>query len=100
MRGYYVHGLDFPSPFGDMKMNTPSNVYATSRSVGEWEGNEQLAADNVNRIYDAIYDAIDENYDPDNLAQIIHNVWDDWGSEEALLTISDNDIAEYVEKSI
>jgi hypothetical protein len=81
-------------------MKTPSNIKATTGSVGEWDGQEQLAADNINRIYDAIYAAVEDDYDADRLAQIIHNVWDDYGSDEHLLTISDNEIDGYVSRVI
>ena len=81
-------------------MTTLNQVKATANSVGEWGGQEQLAADNVNRIYKAIFDAVDADYDQNRLAQIIHDVWDDWGSEESLLTITDNEIAGYVAKVI
>jgi len=81
-------------------MKTPSTVYASIFSVGDWEGQEQLAADKVNLIYDSIYSSIDDDYDLDKLAQIIHNVWDDWGSELSLLTISDEQIYRYVKKAI
>jgi hypothetical protein len=81
-------------------MKTPTNIKATAGSVGEWDGQEELAADNVNRIYDAIYAAVNDDYDTDKLAQIIHNVWDDYGSDEHLLTITDNEIAGYVSRVI
>lgn len=81
-------------------MTTFNQVKATSGSVGEWGGEEQTAADNVNRIYRAIFDAVGDDYDDDRLSQIIHDVWDDWGSDESLLTITDNEIAGYVEKVI
>jgi hypothetical protein len=85
-------------------MTTFNQVKANANSVGEWEGREQLAADNVNRIYKAIFDTVDADadadYDQDRLDQIIHDVWDDWGSEESLLTITDNEIAGYVAKVI
>jgi hypothetical protein len=77
-------------------MKTPQNIKATAHSVGDWGGQEQLAADNINRIYDAIYGAVGDDYDSDRLAQIIHDVWDDYGSNEYLLDISDEEIAGYV----
>jgi hypothetical protein len=81
-------------------MNTYDNVKASTGSVGDWDGNEQLASDNVNRIYKAIFDSVDDNYDPDSLAQIIHDVWDDWGSDESLLEITDAQIENYVSKKL
>jgi hypothetical protein len=81
-------------------MKKPSTINATASSVGDWDGQEELAAKNINRIYDAIYAAVDDDYDTDKLAQIIHDVWDDYGSDENLLTISDNEIAGYVESVI
>jgi hypothetical protein len=77
-----------------------NNVLATAESVGEWDGQEELAAENVNKIYQAIYAAAPEDIDDTTLYEIMHSVWDDWGSEEELLTITDEQIQEYVQRVI
>lgn len=59
-----------------------------------------LAAENVNKIYQAIYAAAPEDIDDTTLYEIMHSVWDDWGSEEELLTITDEQIHEYVQRVI
>jgi hypothetical protein len=75
-----------------------NNVLATAESVGEWDGQEELAAENVNKIYYATYNAAPEEINDTTLHEIMHSVWDDWGSEEELLTITDEQIHEYVER--
>ena len=71
---------------------------ADETSVGEWSGQEKLAAEQVNRIYQALYDAAPDDIEHEFLAGILSHVWDQWGSEEGLLTITDSQIQEYVSK--
>ncbi len=71
--------------------------YATSETVGDWEGDEESAASQFNKIIDAIYEAApDETYDT-RLYEIVKYAWDDWGSNEELLTVTDVDIKVYAE---
>lgn len=72
------------------------SVRATSDSVGEWDGQEELAAENINRIQDAAYEAAPNEYDDDRLYGIMSTIWDVWGSKEDLLTITDEQISEFV----
>ena len=78
------------------EMFNMASVKATSDNVGVWDGQEELAAENINRIQDALYEAAPDDYNDDDLHQIMKRVWDDWGSEEALLTITDEQIKYYV----
>jgi hypothetical protein len=78
-------------------MKTPYHVYATTDSVGNWDGQEALAAANINRIYDVIYARAADDIDHDMLNEIVHNVWDDWGTDIYLLDITDDIINEYVD---
>ena len=71
-------------------------VRATNDSVGEWDGQEDLAAQQINRIYDALYAAAPDEYNDDQLSELMHSAWDVWGSEEKLLTITDDQIESYV----
>lgn len=100
-------------------MDTSKFQTATAASVGDWGGQEALAAAQFNRIADAIAraevagfmveeakDFFDEGADADEgdaldiLADQInekcHYAWDRWGSDEALLNLTDKEIAEYV----
>jgi hypothetical protein len=77
-----------------------NNVLATAESVGEWDEQEEQIAENVNKIYRAIYAATPEDIDDTILYEIMHSVWDDWGSEDELLTITGAQIQEYVQRVI
>jgi hypothetical protein len=77
---------------------TYNRIMANQYSVGDWGGSEQLAADNVNRIYAAILESVGADYDHDMMAQIIQHVWDYWGSADGLLSVTDNEIADYVKR--
>jgi hypothetical protein len=73
------------------------SVYATSETVGDWEGKEETAASQFNKILDAIYEAApDDTYDT-RLSEIAKYAWDDWGSEDSLLTLTEEEIQEYAE---
>jgi len=75
-------------------------VRATSDSVGDWDGQEELAATNCNRIQDAVYEAAPDEYNDDQLYELMKFVWDKWGSEEVLLTITDEQISEFVARYV
>lgn len=68
--------------------------------VGEWDGGESLAAVNVDRIYDELYIRFTENTSVDTRNFLIDRVWNDWGSDKKLLTITDEQIQEYVDKLV
>lgn len=74
------------------------SVYATSENVGDWDGDEETASEQFNKIIDAIYEAApDETYDT-KLYEIVKYAWNDWGSEEKLLTLTDDEIKKYAEE--
>ena len=75
-------------------------VRATPDSVGEWGGQEQLAADNCNRIQDAMYEAAPDEHGDDQLYGLISTIWDYWGSREDLLTVTDEQISEFVKRYV
>jgi len=58
-------------------------------SVGDWDGQETLAATQIEKIYTAI-----DELGGDEEAK--KRAWDDWGSDQKLLVLSDEDITEYV----
>lgn len=75
-------------------------VRATTENVGEWDGHEQLAADNCNMIQDAMYDAAPDEYNDDQLHELVKVIWDYWGNREDLLTITDEQVSEFVERYV
>ncbi len=77
-----------------------ASVGATIDSVGEWDGEEQKAADNINRIQDALYEAALDETTEDQLQDIMKYIWDYWGSREDLITITDEQIREFVNRMV
>ena len=73
--------------------------YADSNSVGDWEGKEELAANKFNRVLDAIAERIGE-YEDDKFDQAAKWAWDILGADEALLTLTDEQIEDVVERVI
>jgi RNase P subunit RPR2 len=71
-------------------------VRATNDSVGEWDGQEEIAAENFNQIQDALYDAAPDDYNDDQLHDLMKTAWDNWGSDERLLTLTEKQIDQYI----
>ncbi|MEO6696894.1 MAG: hypothetical protein ABIN45_02715 [Gammaproteobacteria bacterium] len=73
--------------------------------VGDWGGQEQPAADNLNRIYHALDLRIcpiiivgdERQWDPKLYGEIMSHVWGDWMRKDMLLNLTDEQIREYVE---
>lgn len=69
----------------------------TPEMVGDWEGEEELAATQVNRIYEAIDRAVPEHLDSQSAHALFGRVWDDWGYDLRLLDLTDEDIWQYAQ---
>lgn len=75
----------------------PESEYATPETVGDWEGDEETAASQFNKIIDAIYEAASDDTNDSKFFTICKAAWDDWGSEEKLFTLTDEEIKAYAE---
>ncbi len=82
------------------------NKYLVDAStVGDWGGKEQLIADNFNRIYQALNLRIgpilivgsEQQWDPNLYDEIMSHVRGAWMSKDKLLSLTDEQIEEYVE---
>ena len=62
----------------------------TRRSVGDWKGQEKLAAFNLNRIYQAVYDAAPKDIDERTLRKTLLDVRNDWLAGDSSLLLSLN----------
>ena len=69
-------------------------------TVGEWDGEEETAAENFERITHALYDAVPDEFNDDQIYQLLKTAWDYWGSKDDLLTLRDEQITEYVERCV
>ena len=76
-------------------MNFYSEYAVTKNSVGDWEGDEELAAEQVNRILQTIAQVLPINIHPSIARKIFDNVLNDWGYDLRLLDITDEDILRY-----
>lgn len=82
-----------------------SKYLRNADSVGDWNGREHLAAENLNRIYHALDLALcclvvgeEMRYHPDEYDAIMSQVWREWAGKPELLTLTDDDIRAYVER--
>lgn len=64
--------------------------------VGEWEGEEELAADNINRIYHRLHDVVDPDIDPGLLRAMMEAVWPYWQHQPGLVELDDETIEHFV----
>ncbi|TKB57489.1 hypothetical protein [Ferrimonas aestuarii] len=58
--------------------------------IGDWEGEEEIAADNLNRIYHAVYDAADVDVDPSLLETMLESIWSHWQHNPELVELDDD----------
>ena len=78
-----------------MKMMT-SGVLATNETVGDWEGQEELAAEQFNRILFAIYFTAHEDETEITMDDLKKDAWDYWGDNANLLELTNIQVTEYV----
>lgn len=75
-----------------------SGYLVTRRSVGDWKGQESLAAYNINRIYQAVYDAAPKEIDERTLRKTLLAVRNDWLIDDSgLLSLTDELIEAYAQ---
>jgi len=63
--------------------------------VGDWDGNEELAAEKINQIYHTLYDMAEEDIAPEELEPLIALVWDNWIGQDVLPELSDDEIIDW-----
>lgn len=86
-------------------MMSLSKYLCNAKSVGDWNGQEQRAAENINRIYRALDEHLfhilvmgdEQHYHPDIYNAVMSRVWDDWRGKPALLTLTNDAIEEYIQ---
>ena len=81
------------------KMINTKIIDSTIDSIGDWNGNEQIAYNNINKIRWAIYNNASNSITEEELFELFKIVWDHLGSDKRLLSITEPQINEYI-KSI
>lgn len=64
--------------------------------VGEWEGEEELAAENINRIYHHFYETVDPTTDINLFREMIEAIWPYWQYQPGLLEVDEELIVHFV----
>lgn len=65
--------------------------------VGEWEGQEALAAENINLLFHAVYDRADHDIEVTQLEQMLESVWPNWQYNPQLLELDDDMVYAFVD---
>jgi len=63
--------------------------------VGDWEGQEEHVAENLNEIYHTLYDYAEEDIEPEVLNQLLALVWEHWIGQDALAELESDDISDW-----
>ncbi|WP_051201824.1 hypothetical protein [Ferrimonas senticii] len=68
-----------------------------AHEVGEWEGQEALAAEHINQLFHAVYDRADSDIEVSQLEQMLESVWPNWQYNPQLLELDDDMIDAFVD---
>ncbi len=63
--------------------------------VGDWEGEEEAVAENVNEFYHTIYQLAEDDINPDELTFLLNLVWDHWIGQDHLADIEHDEIYDW-----
>ncbi|WP_394173215.1 hypothetical protein [Thalassotalea litorea] len=63
--------------------------------VGDWDGEEEVAAEKLNLIYHTIYQMAEEDIDPQQLTFLLELVWDTWIGQEHLAEVEEDEIIDW-----
>ena len=78
-------------------METMTNgILATNETVGNWEGQEELAAKQFNRILFAIYSIAPGDTDDITMDDLKKDAWNFWGDNAELLELTNAQVTEYI----
>lgn len=76
-------------------MNFGQEYYVTPDTIGNWEGAEDIAAAQVNRICDAVSQYLPSTLNPQVAQNIFNRIMDDWSQDLRLLDATDEEIRAY-----
>lgn len=63
--------------------------------VGDWDGQEDAVAENLNQIYHTLYDLAESDINAEQLTDLLELVWHHWISQPELADIEDEDIYDW-----
>ena len=67
----------------------------TQEIVGDWDGQEEDVAENMNEFYHTMYDLASEDIETEVLEQLLALIWDTWIGQEEIADISTDDIYDW-----
>lgn len=76
-------------------MSFRQNYYVTPDTIGNWEGAEELAAAQVNRICEAVSQYLPTTLNPQVAQNIFNRIMEDWNQDLRLLDANEEEISEY-----
>ncbi|MFQ3209418.1 MAG: DNA-binding ferritin-like protein (Dps family) [Colwellia sp.] len=67
----------------------------TQEIVGDWDGQEEDVAENMNEFYHTMYDLASEDIETEVLEQLLALIWDTWIGQEEIADIATDDIYDW-----
>lgn len=75
-------------------------VLATPADFEQWEEEASEAADKLNIIIYALYDAVDDDIDVGEFERMLQHVWEIWSVDQQILQIDDADFVSWVSEML
>lgn len=60
--------------------------------VGDWDGEEELVADRINSIIHAVWNALPEELNTEQIDQLMPQFWQQLGSDTVLLDVDEDEL--------
>jgi len=64
--------------------------------VGEWEGEEEIAAENINRVYHRLFETVNEDTDLELFRDMLEAIWPYWQHQPGLVDLDDELIEHFI----
>jgi len=64
--------------------------------VGEWEGEEEIATDNINRVYHRLFETVNDDTDLGLFREMLEAIWPYWQHQPGLVDLDDELIEHFI----
>ncbi|NRA55380.1 MAG: hypothetical protein HRU23_14650 [Gammaproteobacteria bacterium] len=64
--------------------------------VGEWEGEEEIAAENINRVYHRLFETVNEDTGLELFRDMLEAIWPYWQHQPGLVDLDDELIEHFI----
>jgi len=72
----------------------------SDRDVGDWEGNEELVAENLNELIHIAWSQLPEDLSCDKIEEIINSIWQHLRGDTAILETDFEELIDWVNQHV